>query len=195
MEHPKLYKIGLNKLCYSQELLLLYMLYGAMQAFIIYFSCVLVLNDVAVKNGMGQDQGFWLAGHVAYGCIIIKVNVMLQAKANIHFWLSVMWFVLMVAAYFVFFAIESELSFLPDIYMLCGQALSQPIVWIIFMLNASTSFLFEMSVKFYYVVFAAQNSFLYDTINSGDTERKKIGTSSNPIIIAIEKDLRDKLYK
>jgi hypothetical protein len=154
-----------------------------------------VLNDVAVKSGMGLDQGFWLAGHVAYGCIIIKVNVMLQSKANIHFWLSVMWFVLMVAAYFVFFAIESELSFLPEIYLLCGQTLGQPIVWIIFMLNASTSFLFEMSVKFYYVVFAAQNSFLYDTISSGDTESKTIAVSSNPILNAINEKIREKLYE
>ena len=89
---------------------------------------------------------------------------MLQAKANIHFWLSILWAILMVAAYFVFFAIEAEFESFPAIYLLFAQTMSQPIVWMIFFLNMSTVFCFEMAIKYYYLVQAERIDDLYDEI-------------------------------
>ena len=77
MKDPLLYRIGIDKTCYSWSLLCQWISYGFIQAFIIYFSCLRVFFTPGVTIN-GKDQGFWVGGHVAYLCITIKTNVVLM---------------------------------------------------------------------------------------------------------------------
>ena len=78
-----------------------------MQAFIVYYTAVRVLGTAEVTNAVGQDSGLWVAGDAAYGCIVLKANMVLFVKSYIHHGFSIGLFALMLSGYFVFFLIES----------------------------------------------------------------------------------------
>ena len=53
MTSPTLYRYGIEGLCYSQRLFFAWLAYGAIQAFIIYFTSVRVLGDLGATNAVG----------------------------------------------------------------------------------------------------------------------------------------------
>jgi len=107
MKHPLLYRIGIEKQCYSQKIFLYWVLYGLLQAATIYVSCMLFMMAVGASNVLGQNYGFWMPGEVAYGCVIINVNMVLLVRSYIHFPISWLVIVVMIGNYFLFFAIFS----------------------------------------------------------------------------------------
>ena len=69
----------------------------------------------------GQDEGLWLCGHVAFGCSVVIANIVIFMKHYSHHWFSLFCIGLMLLAYFVIFALESEFRMFLQIFLLFKQ--------------------------------------------------------------------------
>jgi len=113
MCNPKLYLIGLQQRCYNEWLFVKWILYGLGQAFIVYFSVMMVMEDMGSSADDGHCLGFWYSGHIIYGCCVLIANIVLFLKFNIHHWTGLLTFFLMIAAYFLFFFVQSLFRVFP----------------------------------------------------------------------------------
>jgi len=73
----------------------------------------MVLGTLGAATLDGHELGFWLSGHIVYGCCVFIANIVLALKFNIHHAHSHLMFFLMIAAYFLFFFLESLLIAFP----------------------------------------------------------------------------------
>jgi len=53
------YRIGLNNECFDPKLFLKWVFYALSQAFIIYFICMICLNEEGLVTDDGKELGFW----------------------------------------------------------------------------------------------------------------------------------------
>ena len=124
MCNPSLYLIGLEQRCYNEWLFIKWILYGLGQSFVVYASVMMVMGTLGVEADDGHELGLWLCGHVIYGCCVFVANIVLILKFNIHHAYSMIAFILMIAAYFLFFFLESLFLAFPQIYLLFVQTFS-----------------------------------------------------------------------
>ena len=117
------------------------------QAFIIYYTCVHMFCTDGAANKYGQEYGFWMAGQIAYGCIIIKVNAVLLVKSYMHFWLNILLVALMILSYYVFFGLMAATAHVPTMYCLFSQALGQPIAQVVMAFNLALAVAIELAFK------------------------------------------------
>ena len=83
------------------------------QAFIVYFSVMMVMEDKGTKADDGHQLGFWYSGHIIYVCCVLIANIVLFLKFHIHHWTGLFSFFLMITAVFLFFFIQSLFSVFP----------------------------------------------------------------------------------
>lgn len=107
MKNPLLYRIGMRCDCFSNVLFFKWVLYALWHALVILYSVLYALNQYKASAPDGKEIGFWVAGMAIYGVCIIVANVLLAAKFHIHNWVGVVFFAMMITAYFLFYWLMS----------------------------------------------------------------------------------------
>lgn len=115
MRNPMLYRLGMEQKCFSKTEMAKWIAYALWHAFVVYFINFWALTAStpynSPKQSDGKDLGFWVAGHVLYGCCCFISNLTLAHKFHIHHWGGVGLIGLMTFAFFFLMFVESQWPF------------------------------------------------------------------------------------
>lgn len=109
-----------------------WVLYGLWHSFAILFLVFYVLVQTSAVQNDGKEIGFWIAGMTVYGVCEFIANGVLFMKYNVHNYEGIILIILMVAAYFVFYAIFSLIP--GNIYHSFNTNMSIILVWLSFLI-------------------------------------------------------------
>jgi len=116
MSNAKKYKLGMDSSCYSMKIFVGWLLLAMWHGIIIYMCCMWAIDLKSSNMPNGEENGFWLAGHVVYGACVIVANVQLMHKYFVHDGYNVIPFVLMIIAYFFFLWLMNLSTKFSDVY-------------------------------------------------------------------------------
>ena len=131
MKHPLLYRIGIDKKCFSMFLFMRWFLYGFWHAGIIYMLTFYFLTYPGQQSyDYNMDLGFWCCGHIVYtNCVAVANVVMFHQYNNLAGYGEILAFASWVVCYTILF-LQQYVTFFPQTYYLFDQAFIQPITWI-----------------------------------------------------------------
>ena len=88
LEHPHLYRIGIENTCFGISHFFSWISYGLFHAVFVFFTCLFfidypgqnavgdyVIDSEENKSDWGKDLGLWVSGHTVFCCCIIVVNL------------------------------------------------------------------------------------------------------------------------
>lgn len=105
LENPELYKIGINRECFTKTLFMQWVFYALWHAAIIFATVLYALNQPQACQSDGKEIGFWVAGMTIYGVCIFVANFLLAMRFNTHSCCSTLTLLAGVVAYFFFYSI------------------------------------------------------------------------------------------
>lgn len=73
--NPRLYKIGIERTCFSKKLFIQWIAYALWHSGVIFFTTLFVLNNYQTHQTDGKDIGFWVAGLLNFGICIFVANL------------------------------------------------------------------------------------------------------------------------
>ena len=74
MDHPYLYKIGMDSTQYGNCIFIQWLFLAFWHGAIIFFVCIYCLGDFDTHMNDGQTVGLWYVGHTVYGACVIVAN-------------------------------------------------------------------------------------------------------------------------
>jgi len=168
MRNPYLYKIGINKECFSLQLMLRWIIYALFHALLIYYFCFQAITGAPQSDG--KDSGFWLAGHVVYGACCILANVILVHKFNIIDHIGTFTVALMIFAYFFFLGIQSVSGYFPEVSHIFATTFEIFIVWAGLLLAIGTSSAIEFGYRYWNEIIMSDLNRIHDDSSEGEMQ-------------------------
>ena len=111
---PKLYMSGPKNRLFNKTLFWKIMIYAFLQALLLMYLVSYTFDKDL--NPYGQTSSFWLIGMVIYCCIVFCVNFeVLYQSHNHNFW-TISIFIVSTGAFFLVYAVEDSLTFVPTLY-------------------------------------------------------------------------------
>lgn len=107
LENPELYRIGIDRTCFSRRLFVQWVIYALWHAFVIHYTVLYVLCNPETHKADGKDIGFWLSGMAIYGVCIMVANLEIAIRFNTHNVLGVLCILAGVVCYFLSYGILS----------------------------------------------------------------------------------------
>lgn len=128
LKNPELYKIGINKECFSYLLLGKNILYALWHSFIIFMTCLFATSYVGAHQTDGKDIDFWIGGMTIFGVSIFVANLVLAQHSTTFEWRYIILLFLGPIAYFLFYWIVNKI--LPgEIDHLFANNFSITVIW------------------------------------------------------------------
>mmetsp|Transcript_18923 Transcript_18923/g.32303 ORF Transcript_18923/g.32303 Transcript_18923/m.32303 type:complete len:290 (+) Transcript_18923:2529-3398(+) len=146
MRNPSLYEIGMKKQCYSNKLMVQWIIYALLHALLIFWVNFYPISGLLQPDG--KDVGFWVAGHVVYGVCVIVSNAILMAKFSTFEGVGVASIALMVFAYYFFFGVQSWMGSFPELSHLFMPTMQQIPVQLSMLLVVVVCVLGELAYRF-----------------------------------------------
>ena len=104
----------MNHSCMSYGVFMKWFMLAMAHGLVIYYiSLVFILLPESAMQHDGRDIGFWVSGHSVYGACVICANTVIFFKYNNHTGIGEGLIALMIFAFFLFLAVESELGWFP----------------------------------------------------------------------------------
>lgn len=110
LQNPQLYKIGIDRECFSMTLFMQWIFYALWHAFVIYYVALYCLCIPEVMQPDGTAIGFWVTGMAIFGVCVLVANFELAMRFNTHTWVGT--FILLVGpiSYFLLYFVLSLIS-------------------------------------------------------------------------------------
>lgn len=108
MRNPMLYRIGIENACFSMSIYTMWVAYALFHGCIVWVFCILAICPEVRADG--KDLGFWVAGHLVYGCCCFIANAIILTRTNNFTGYGEGLNALMIFAYFFFMGVQSALG-------------------------------------------------------------------------------------
>ncbi len=113
-ENPALYVNGPNKRLFNKAVFWRWMLYATLQSVLLTF--VVTWSFESSSNQQGHTASFWVNGMMIYCAVVSLANMEVLFASNNYNWITFFLNFGSSAMFFVVYAVESSLTWIPNLY-------------------------------------------------------------------------------
>ena len=158
MANPQLYRIGIERQCYTMPQYVAWIFYGLLQALYIYFLCFYFIElPGQLTIGEGKGIGLWVVGHITYGACCLVANILILYRFNNFTGWGELLVALMCLCFFTAFWFENNFTMFKEVYGIFYETFSSPAIWLTLFLTCGIIAAIEYGKKAWKALKLSQN--------------------------------------
>jgi len=134
--YPELYGSGIRNECFNLGMLGKAIFEGAVQSVIVFYLSIRIFSQTGgVTQGDGLTNDVWIASTAMYSFLIVVVSIRIGLDTKTWNWVSVLFMVLSILAWFCFALIYSTIIWItPDMYYVSERLFGDVNFWLLLLL-------------------------------------------------------------